>query len=177
MLHLTSSRSSGSAQSAKSASPSKKIRLGMAGVANLLIRLRRLEETTIGKQKHNTLSSGEPQTQPGLEEGSKGVEKVAVEYHDHFTCVGGVNVATLLRVARAALLQRVEALGANALVDEHWECTISGPKPIHNGAYKVHVRYQASATKSKVPDPRRPVALDKAKGVPGLMTIVKRGDH
>ncbi|KAF8903361.1 hypothetical protein CPB84DRAFT_1641077, partial [Gymnopilus junonius] len=158
-----------------SSSPSRKSPLGMAGVANLFIRLRRLEQTTIGKQKHNVLSSGdESQTQPGLEEGSRGVEKVEVEYHDHFICVGGVNVATLLRVARAALLQQVEALGANALVDEQWECTISGPKPIHKGAYKVYVRYQASATKSRVPDPRRPVALDKAKGVPGLMTIVKR---
>lgn len=129
----------------------------------------------MGKQNHTVLTSGEPKTQPGVAEGCKGKEILSVEYIDHFMCAGGVNVPTLLRASRTALLERIDALGANALLDEEWECTISGPKPLHNGTYKVQVRYMANATRSSAVDPRRPVALDKAKGIPGLMTIIKRG--
>ncbi|KAF8965034.1 hypothetical protein BDZ97DRAFT_1757465 [Flammula alnicola] len=70
-----------------------------------------------------------------------------------YICVGGVNVSTLLRASRSALLENCEYLGANALVDELWECRITGPKPVHNGTYKVFIRYTASATRSTVPDP------------------------
>ncbi|KDR80038.1 hypothetical protein GALMADRAFT_208257 [Galerina marginata CBS 339.88] len=149
----------------------------MAGVANLFIRMRRLEESTVGKQDHTVISSGEPRTQPGVKEGCNTRDQVSVEWIDNFTCVGGVNVATLLRASRTALLERVFTLGANALLNEQWECTISGPKPVHNGAYKVQVRYLADATHSTAADPHKPVALDQAKGVPGLMTITKRGGY
>ncbi|KAF4618695.1 hypothetical protein D9613_010140 [Agrocybe pediades] len=157
-------------------SPSKRPLLGIAGVANLFIRMRRFEESAIGKQGHIQITSGEPKTHPGIAEGSKGQESISVEFVDHFVCVGGVNLAILLRACRAALLQRVSPTGANALLDEQWECIVSGPKPLHNGSYKVQIRYIALATRSSVPDPRKPVALEKAKGIPGLMTIVKRGD-
>ncbi|KAH9478427.1 hypothetical protein JR316_0008882 [Psilocybe cubensis] len=156
-------------------SPSKKSRLGMAGVANLFIRIKRLEESALGR--HITvISSGEPKTQPSMTDACIGHDKLPVEYVDHFVCVGGVNIALLLRATRSALVEHIEDFGANGLINEMWECTISGPKQMHNGAYKIRVRYIADAVKSSVPDPRRPVALDKAKGIPGLMTIIKRGD-
>jgi len=92
----------------------------MAGVANLFIRMRRLEESTIGKQTHVHITSGEPKTHPGIAEASEGHESFSVEYIDHFGCVGGVNLALLLRASRAALLQRVSPTGANALLDEQY---------------------------------------------------------
>jgi hypothetical protein len=42
--------------------------------------------------------------------------------------------------------------------------------------FVLKIRYTASATMSSVPDCRRPVALDKAKCIPGLMSILKRND-
>lgn len=102
-----------------------------------------------------------------------GIQAMPVEYTDRFECVGGVNVTTLLRATRTTLLETVMKLGANALIDEQWDCIISGPK---NGVYKVQTRYAASATRCMRPDPRRPVALDQAEGIPGLMTILKRED-
>ncbi|KAF5330040.1 hypothetical protein D9611_010476 [Ephemerocybe angulata] len=131
-----------------------------------------------GKSKSNHLcsSSGdEPISHPGMKESMLfGVQAIPVEYTDRFDCVGGVNAVTLLRATRNTLLETVEEfLGANALVDELWDCTICGPK---HGGYKVEISYSASATRCSRPDPHRPVALDRVKGIPGLMTIVKRED-
>ncbi|CAA7264297.1 unnamed protein product [Cyclocybe aegerita] len=161
------------------ASP-KKHRLGMAGVANLFIRMRRLEDrskTSSAKRNHIVVDSGEPQTHPTIANNVKEEQQIAVEFTENYVCAGGVNVATLVRATRSELLGRVEGLGANTLADEQWACTISGPKPAPNGTYKVQVRYTAAATKSVARDPCRPVAMDKAKGIPGLMTIVRRNDH
>ncbi|KAF8155751.1 hypothetical protein B0H34DRAFT_675888 [Crassisporium funariophilum] len=157
-------------------SPSKRSRLGISGVANLFIRLRRHQDKATSPAE-TVLTSGEPKSHPGVKEGAQDQKQVSVEYIDQFVCAGGVNVTTLLRATRAALLERVDRLGADSLVDEQWECTISGPKPVHSGLYKVQVRYSAAATKSSVSDSHRPVSLDKAKGgIPGLMTIVRRND-
>lgn len=38
----------------------------------------------------------------------------------------------------------------------------------------LQVQYSANAARSDRRDPGRPVALDRSKGVPGLMTILKR---
>lgn len=72
-----------------------------------------------------------------------------------------------------------------------WACDIHEPKR-GDGNYRVHVssvaplarpllisqrlkvRYTASAARSNKPDLRKPVALENAKGVPGLMTVVQR---
>lgn len=75
-----------------------------------------------------------------------------------------------------------------------WKCTICGPKHRRDGSFKVHVSldtslpsdsvshlsvpsqivYTASASRATLPDPQRPPALEKAKSVPGLMTIRSR---
>jgi hypothetical protein len=108
------------------------------------------------------MSSGEPQTHPGLAEACENQEQAAVELTDNFVCAGGVNVTTLLRATRMSLLEHVEPLGANALLEEQcvpdalspmshvlnashffcsprWECKIAKPKPAHRGPYKVRV--------------------------------------
>ena len=93
----------------------------MAGVANLFIRIRRFEDVALSKN-HEVISSGEPQTHPGLAEACENQEQAAVELTDNFVCAGGVNVTTLLRATRMSLLERIESLGANALLDE--QCAI-----------------------------------------------------
>ncbi|TFK38109.1 hypothetical protein BDQ12DRAFT_606399 [Crucibulum laeve] len=172
-------RSSGSSQPASpqqtTVSPERKTRLGMAGVANIFIRMRRFENQAI-KPHHIVSASGDPRSHPGLAE-SACEKKIPVEWVDNFVCVGGVNVATLLRATRGTLLDQADALGANALVDEQWKCTICGPKHRPNGTFKVQIRYTACATRSSQLDPHRPITLDQAKGVPGLMTIIKRNDN
>lgn len=149
------------------------------------------------KAGHSTCSSGEPKTHPSLlggglqdiavsptlaspedvqnNNGSNGGPQI-VETWDLYECSGGVNVILLLRQTRKALLEYVQGLGANALTDEQWQSTICGPK--HGGVYRVQIRYSAVPKCSRKPDPGRPVALDQAKGVPGLMSILKRnGEH
>jgi len=169
------SRSSGHTNSSPPSSPQKKNRrLSLAGVANLFIKMGRFEDRSIHTDELE-LSSGDPKTHPNVAESAKNQNKIPVEQTDHFVCVGGVNLSTLLRITRISLMEHVEReLGANSVVDEQWECTISGPKPVHSGKYKVLIRYTACATISSVSDCRRPVALDQAKGIPGLMSILQR---
>ena len=159
-----SPRSSDASRPTSPGSPSKKYRLGIAGVANLFIRIRRFEDTALNNPNYEVMSSGEPKTHPGLAEACENQDQAAVELTDNFVCAGGVNVTTLLRATRMSLLERVEPLGANALLEEQcvpfslcliirllrspffllsnssrWECQIAKPKPAHKGPYKVRV--------------------------------------
>ena len=143
-----------------------KTRLSFSGVANMFVKMRRLEKRAAANSQqlpplspsakvkpHHLISrSGEPCTHPGLLEGAS-EDRVDVEFIDHYECAGGVNVGILLRATRSSLVERVEDLGANALVEEQyvffiffcyrcrlivfrWECTICGPK---NGIFRVQV--------------------------------------
>lgn len=145
-------------------SPTKKTGLSMSGVVSIFINLRRLEDNGA---KRILLRSGAPKTHPTVADGCRNADTVPVEYSEQYVCKGGVNVVTLLRATRLALLEHCYQIGANALVDEEcvhaiyavfrlsvclsviltlvrfvrrWECRISGPKPAPNGAYKVDVR-------------------------------------
>ncbi|KAF8802230.1 hypothetical protein BYT27DRAFT_7113345 [Phlegmacium glaucopus] len=170
------SHSSSTPNSSPTSSPSKKHRLSIAGVTSLFVKIRRLEEKAVSADDLE-LTSGDPKTHPNVAESAKDQGKILVEQTDLFVCAGGVNLPTLLRITRIALMEHVERqLGANSVVNERWECTISGQKPVHARTYKVQIRYSASATMSSVPDCRRPVALDQATSIPGLMSILKRND-
>ncbi|KAK7044749.1 hypothetical protein R3P38DRAFT_2880626 [Favolaschia claudopus] len=154
-------------------SPSKRTPLGIANVANIFIKMRRAHDQI--KPWHiESLSGEDPQSHPGVLEGATSTAREPLRHTDVFICDGAVNVAQLLRATRKSLLDLADLIGANALVDEKWNCTICGPKHRPNGTFKVEISYTASATRSDRPDPHRPVALDKVKGVPGLMTVVKR---
>ncbi|KAF8889648.1 hypothetical protein BD779DRAFT_1611012 [Infundibulicybe gibba] len=127
-----------------------------------------------GKPHHiESLSGPAPQSHPGVAEAAS-PKRASLTITDVFVCVGGVNIATLLRASRGSLIEQAEAMGANALVDELWKCTISSPKQRSNGTFRVQIRYTAQATRSTAPDPHKPVALSSARGVPGLMTILRR---
>jgi len=174
-LAMLRSRTRSSGTPSPISSPQKSNRrLSMAGVANLFTKMRRFEDKSIHTDGLE-LSSGDPKTHPNVAESAKDHDKIPVEQTDHFVCSGGVNLSTLLRITRISLMEHAgRELGANSVVDEQWECTISGPKPVQSGKYKVLIRYTASATISSVSDCRCPVALDQAKSIPGLMCILQR---
>ncbi|THG96508.1 hypothetical protein EW145_g7768 [Phellinidium pouzarii] len=148
--------------------------LSFPHVANIFVRIRRVQKKA--KAHHTNSTSGpESVTHPSLlaEEGVP--EKHArLEVQDEFVCAYAVDVEKLLRASRASLLDRAALFNANVLVDEQWSCSICCPKNRSDGSYRVHIRYAATAASSPIRDPRQPVELDKASGVPGLMTIVSR---
>ena len=118
------SRSSGHTNPSPSSSPQKNNRLlGMGGVANLFTKMRHLEDKSINTDDLE-LSSGDPKTHPNVAESAKDENKIPVEQTDHFVCTGGVNLSTLLRITRIALMEHAEReLGANSVVDE--QCVYS----------------------------------------------------
>ncbi|KAF9262271.1 hypothetical protein L218DRAFT_867907 [Marasmius fiardii PR-910] len=119
-------------------------------------------------------SSGEdPMSHPGLCESLASPQKASIIHRDTFSCSGGVNLGRLLGMTRERILDRAIEAGANCLVDEKWKCIITGPRR-PRGAYKVQVSFAAKLKEDLARDPHKPVALDCAQGVPGLMTILER---
>ncbi|KAK0237632.1 hypothetical protein EDD85DRAFT_831072 [Armillaria nabsnona] len=140
-------------------------------VANFLVKIRR----NVPAHCIESSSGDAPQSHFGVEEGMECQKREPMEVTDTFICLGAVNVKLLLRASRGVLFETAEHIGGNVLVDERWTCTIREPKN-RNGTFKVQIRYSASAARSTHPDPHRPVSLDCARSIPGLMTIVKRND-
>ncbi|CAK5274762.1 unnamed protein product [Mycena citricolor] len=146
--------------------------LGIADAASLFLRMRPRQ---VKKPHHIESSSGlQPLSHSQVVEGAQDAWRSTVRRADVFICEGGVNVVQLLRVAREDLLEDAGVMGGNALVDERWDCTICGPKHRRNGFFKVEIAYSASAMRSSTSDPHRPVAVAQARGVPGLMSVIKR---
>ncbi|KAJ7598955.1 hypothetical protein C8J56DRAFT_915468 [Mycena floridula] len=169
-MFRTRTRTASAASESPPASP--KLSLRVYDVANIFVKMRRSRNRVKAKTAIES-SSGAPQSHPGLADAVIGSKKELLQLNDVFICMGAVNVATLLRATRGTLMEMAENLGANVLLDERWTCAISQRQ---KGAFRVQIRYQASAARSAKPDPHRPVALEQAKGVPGLMTIVKRNE-
>jgi hypothetical protein len=116
-------RSSGTNPSPTSSPQKNNRRLSMAGVANLFTKMRRFEDKSINTQGVE-FRSGDPKTHPNVAESAKDHDKIPVEQTDHFICAGGVNISTLLRITRIALMEHAEReLGANSVVDE--QCVYS----------------------------------------------------
>lgn len=146
--------------------------LRLPDVVNLIVKLRRSSNKARAQGYPLESSSGdEPRTHPVLcGEGVVSARKVPLQEQRRFLCRGGVDVKRLLRTLRATLLEEAQMIGANVLVDEQWTCYIHAPK--RDGLYKVDMCYIASAARSATADPQQPVALENARGVPGLMTVV-----
>lgn len=127
------------------------------------------------KPHHTVYISGDPETHPDvLKNEVVGALHLPVEYTEHFEVKGGVNSARLLRATRKAILEIVSngVMGASALSEESWRLTICGPKK--QGHYNVEIEYYATATRTSCVDTFPPAAIEKAKNIPGLMTIEKR---
>ncbi|KAG0706964.1 hypothetical protein DFH29DRAFT_899366 [Suillus ampliporus] len=154
-------------------SPPSPIRvpLTISTVTNAFVKLRR----STSKAETIDSTSGDPQTHPLLQgEGATSKRKVPLVQSDLFLCRDAVDVPKLLRESRASLLERAEIMGANVLVDESWECSIRVPRDRRHGSFKVQIRYCASASRSSLPDPQKPIALHRVQNVPGLMTVLDR---
>jgi len=162
--------------SAKSLSPppsprTSPSRLSLYNIANAFVRIRRFRQD----DQIVSTSGAEPITHPSLSNAAS-THKVSVSREDQFVCASGVDVPKLLRACRSTLLDQARTIGANVLVEEQWSATITPSKNRPDGSYKVQVQYSAHAARSDRRDPGRPVALDQSKGVPGLMTIIKRSE-
>ncbi|KAJ8081773.1 hypothetical protein PM082_007619 [Marasmius tenuissimus] len=132
-----------------------------------------LPTTPTTPKKIESVSGDSPVSHPGLCDSLTSPQKANIIHRDTFLCVGGVNMDRLLGATRQTMLERAEEAGANCLVDEKWKYTIVAPRR-PRGAYKVQINYSAQAAKSSECDPHKPVALDCASGIPGLMTILER---
>jgi len=162
--------------SAKSLSPppsprTSPSRLSMYNISNAFIWIRRFRQDG----RIVSRSGPEPITHPSLSDVAS-THKISVSREDQFVCISGVDIPKLLRACRSTLLDHARIIGANVLVEEQWSATIIPLKNRTEGPYKVQVSYSANAARSDRRDPGRPVALDQSKGVPGLMTIIKRAE-
>ncbi|KAG8818448.1 hypothetical protein FRC19_010634 [Serendipita sp. 401] len=85
-------------------------------------------------------------------------------------CQGAVNTVRLLQLTRATLFEDAKEYGATALIEEGWTCDI-----FRRGkdTYEVVVRYSAIMAKASKAGPATPVAIREARGVPGMMTILR----
>lgn len=68
-------------------------------------------------------------------------------------------------------------MGGNILLDEQWNCSIRNPKLQRNYEFKVTIHYSATVARSFFPDAQRPVGIEAAKGIKGLMTILDRHEQ
>ncbi|GJE85512.1 hypothetical protein PsYK624_015910 [Phanerochaete sordida] len=160
-----------SQQEASSPSPPRARPLRLPDVVNLIVKLKRSSNKAKAQGFPIECASGEPSTHDVLQgEGVVSARKVPLQEQRRFLCRGGVDAKRLLRTMRATLLEEAQMIGANVLVDEQWTCYIHAPK--RDGIYKVDMCYSASAARSETVDPQQPVALENARGVPGLMTVV-----
>lgn len=106
-----------SPRSSSSSKPSGPI-LRFPHIANLLVKIRRTR--TKAKSHHIQSNSGDqPITHPSLTgEGAVSVRQVPLYTEERYVCKDGVDVVKLLRTTRAALMERAEAIGGNALINE-----------------------------------------------------------
>ncbi|KAF8527322.1 hypothetical protein JB92DRAFT_2698577 [Gautieria morchelliformis] len=97
-----------------------------------------------------------------------------IEHHDVYVCSNAVNAPRLVALTREAMDAQVQRWGGNAMVDESWSYTIQQRKSNHGNSFKVSVKYRGVVAQCERPDPHYPVALEEAKGIPGLMTVISR---
>ncbi|KAG6334928.1 hypothetical protein ID866_4170 [Astraeus odoratus] len=97
-----------------------------------------------------------------------------VVHTEQFLCKGGVDTGRLLDLSRKGLFATAKEMGGNILLDEQWDCSIRHPGLQKNHEFKVIIRYSATVARSFFPDVQRPVGIEAARGVKGLMTILDR---
>lgn len=118
-LNMLRSRSRSSTASPPSSPRAKRSTLSMAGIANIFIQMKRLQYNAL---RQTVVASGEPTTHPSIAEEAQTANRIDVEYDEEYICIGGVNLPTLLRASRNAMLDHCYGLAANlnALVDEQY---------------------------------------------------------
>ncbi|KAG6371647.1 hypothetical protein JVT61DRAFT_9361 [Boletus reticuloceps] len=97
-----------------------------------------------------------------------------VAHTEQFLCKGGVDARRLVDVSRKGLYSVAKAMGGNVLLEEQWDCIIRHAKLQKRGEFKVVVHYSATVARSAWPDAQKPVQIEAAKGIKGLMTVLDR---
>ncbi|KAF8521476.1 hypothetical protein JB92DRAFT_2890475 [Gautieria morchelliformis] len=100
-----------------------------------------------------------------------------IMHRDVFVCLDGVDTRRLLLLTRRRVFEKVELLGGNAIIDERWSCKICKHETRRGIVYRISITYQGTPARCSCPDPQRPVAIDEAKGIQGLMSVVSRHCH
>ncbi|KAG9314649.1 hypothetical protein JVU11DRAFT_5454 [Chiua virens] len=97
-----------------------------------------------------------------------------VAHTEQFTCKGGVDARRLVDLSRKGLYSVAKMMGGNVLLEEQWDCIIRHAKLQKRDEFKVVVRYSATVARSTCPDVQKPVQIESAKGIKGLMTVLDR---
>ncbi|KAH7883900.1 hypothetical protein F5I97DRAFT_1780546, partial [Phlebopus sp. FC_14] len=97
-----------------------------------------------------------------------------VAHTEQFLCRGGVDAGRLLDLSRKGLYSTAREMGGNVLLEEQWDCSIRYPKLQKRDEFKVTICYSATVARSFWPDAQRPIDVEAAKGIKGLMTILDR---
>jgi hypothetical protein len=116
ILFRSRSRSSTPSSSPSPPSSWKPTALGVGGVANIFIKMRRARLQQ--KEYHIESSSGASQSHSSVAPEPESSKLGPFKNTDIFVCIGGVNATTLLRATRNTVVEEAEYWGANALVDE-----------------------------------------------------------
>lgn len=129
-----------------------------------------------------TCSSGdEPRTHAQLVDANPTCRHEPIIVHVACEVRDGVNTKALLAYTRGKVLSRALSLGGDTLLNERWTCRVCTAASARGpaGQYKVFITYEGTAarTERRLPDPARPVCLNQAEGIPGLMTILSRESH
>ncbi|KIJ68745.1 hypothetical protein HYDPIDRAFT_106981 [Hydnomerulius pinastri MD-312] len=97
-----------------------------------------------------------------------------VAHTEQFICRGGVDAGRLLDLSRKGLYSTAKEMGGNVLLEEQWDCSIRHPRLQKGDKFKVTIHYSATVARSFWPDAQRPVEIEAAKGIKGLMTVLDR---
>jgi len=99
-----------------------------------------------------------------------------ITHKDMFLCQDAVDLVKLLYLSRRSLYAAARESGGSVLLEEQWRCRISRPKFKRQDRFRVKIQYSATVAQSYWPDAQRPVEIEAAKGIEGLMTILVRKD-
>ncbi|EKM77327.1 hypothetical protein AGABI1DRAFT_93413 [Agaricus bisporus var. burnettii JB137-S8] len=149
--------------------------LSMAAIADMFIKLRHLQRRSKASNSIACSSGAKPLTHPHTRVNAQTQPKAFCMHADTYVCAGsgGVDAVPLLRATRTVLVQEASRIGAT-LAQERWSYVISQPKHRPNGQYKVHVQYSAALVDADCREVLQPVAMDKIRRIPGLMTVISR---
>ncbi|KAG1871179.1 hypothetical protein C8R48DRAFT_596419 [Suillus tomentosus] len=117
-------------------------------------------------------SSGPARTHPCLADLKPTIVGPRVEHKDEFTCKGGVDAGRLVNLARKGLYSTAKEMGGNVLLEEKSAHPLSLYQ--RRDQFKVTIHYSATVARSCWPDAQRPVEIEAAKGIKGLMTVIDR---
>ncbi|KAG2045197.1 hypothetical protein BDR03DRAFT_938160 [Suillus americanus] len=140
----------------------------------IMVQIHQVHKSHILEAERVESSSGPARTHACLADLRPTVVGPRVEHKDEFTCKGGVDAGRLVNLARKGLYSTAKEMGGNVLLEEKWDCEIRHPRYQRRDQFKVTIHYSATVARSCRPDAQRPVEIEAAKGIRGLMTVIDR---